>query len=227
VKIQNGQAILFIGDSITDCGRRGHAAPLGDGYVKFFADLFIARNPAQRINIINKGISGDVVIGLQSRWADDVLRNRPDWLSVKIGINDLHRTLNQNPQPVPPPLYREAYNDILARTRDALPQCGILLIDPFYISTDRAPTSFRSRVLELLPEYLRIVDEMSERYDTLHVKTHAVFLRLLETHEPDVFCPEPVHPNVTGHLVIADAVYDALSEEQTDRTGPSSGITFA
>ncbi len=114
---------------------------------------------------------------------------------------------------VPPQLYQEAYEEIIKRTRAALPKCKLLLIDPFYISTDSAPTSTRGVVLKLLPAYLRIVSDLSRRYGTLHVKTHEVFHRLLRNHEPDTFCPEPVHPNLTGHMVIADAVYAALNSK--------------
>ena len=31
--IKNRQTVLFIGDSITDCGRRAAERPLGNGYV--------------------------------------------------------------------------------------------------------------------------------------------------------------------------------------------------
>ena len=41
---------------------------------------------------------------------------------------------------MPPALYREAYDDILSRTREAFPRCRILLIDPFYMSTARSET---------------------------------------------------------------------------------------
>ena len=213
MKIRSGQKILFIGDSITDCGRRETNAPLGDGYVKLFADMLIIGHPEKAISVINKGISGDVATGLRIRWSDDVIRNSPDWLSIKIGINDLHTTLRQSPDAVPPQLYQEAYEDIIKRTRDALPACKLLLVDPFYISTDDSPSSFRGAVLKLLPEYLRIVHGLSRKYGTLHVKTHEVFQRLLRYHEPDIFCPEPVHPNLTGHMVIADAVYAALNSK--------------
>lgn len=211
MKIKSGQTILFIGDSITDCGRRLADRPLGNGYVKLFADMLVIRRPQKAITIINKGIGGDVVTGLRDRWLDDVLRNKPDWLSIKIGINDLHRTLMNTPEAVPPKLYLEAYEDIISRTKSALPKCKLLLIDPFYISQERSSTSFRNDVLKLLPEYLRIVHELSRKHSTLLVKTHEMFQRLLKTHEPDTFCPEPVHPNLTGHLAIAEAVYAALS----------------
>jgi len=211
MRIKNGQTILFIGDSITDCGRCTTDAPLGNGYVKLFADMLTIRQPKMTITVINKGIGGDVVTGLRNRWNDDVLLNKPDWLSIKIGINDLHRTLRQSPEAVTPELYREAYEDIISRTRSALPACKLVLIDPFYISTESSPTSLRSAALKLLPEYLQIVNDLSKKYETLEIETHEIFQRLLKTHDPDTFCPEPVHPNLTGHMVIAEAVYAALS----------------
>jgi len=215
VKIKNGQTIVFIGDSITDCGRRGPQAPLGDGYVKLFAGLLAAREPEKRVNIINKGIGGDRVVGLQGRWDDDVLRFKPDWLSVKIGINDLSTHLQgaAGPwgNPVTPEVYEKAYDDILARTKKALPRCEMLLIDPFYLSVDTRPESPRGRVAQLLPKYHAVVHKMSRKYGTRLIETHKMFQRLLKHYDADTFCGEPVHPNVIGHLAIADAVYEALS----------------
>ncbi|MBU0716137.1 MAG: SGNH/GDSL hydrolase family protein [Verrucomicrobia bacterium] len=210
-QIRNGQKIVFIGDSITDCGRRDSQRPLGAGYVKLFADLMIIREPAKRITIINKGIGGDNVVGLRNRWMDDVLRNRPDWLSIKIGINDLHGHLFAGSKELAPQPYEAAYREIMERTRQALPKCRILLIDPFYISCDTAPNSRRKQVLDSMPDYLSIVDRLSRTFKTRHIKTHELFGRLLKCYEPDTFCAEPVHPNPTGHLVIAEAIYEALS----------------
>ena len=211
LKIKNGETVLFIGDSITDCGRRDVAPPLGNGYVKLFADLALMREPAKKIEIINKGIGGDRVTGLQQRWTDDALRHRPDWLSVKIGINDLHSALGDDPNGVTPEVYEQNYDEILSRTRKALPKCRILLIDPFYISIETAKTSIRREVLDRIPLYTGIVHAMSRKYKTRLVKTHDVFQKLLKHYDADTFCPEPVHPYPIGHLIIAEAVYGALS----------------
>ncbi len=210
--IEDGQTIEFIGDSITDCGRRAAERPLGNGYVKLFSDFVTIREPEKQLTIINRGIGGDRVTGLRNRWADDVIRNRPDWLSVKIGINDLHSHLRQAPEAVCPELFREAYDDILGRTRDELPDCELLLVDPFYISREASAQSFRKRVLDAMPLYLDTVHEMSEKYGARLVRTHDIFQRLIECHDPNEFCPEPVHPYLIGHLVIAEAVYAVLSE---------------
>lgn len=210
-KIKDGQTILFIGDSITDCGRRAAERPWGNGYVKLFHDMLIIRETAKKVNIINKGIDGDTVPGLQERWTDDVLVHAPDWLSVKIGINDLHRTLGYG-DPIPKKVFRDTYNDILARTKSALPECEILLIEPFYISVEDNSTSIRKSVLDLIPEYIEAVREMSKKYKTRLVKTHEMFQALLKYQKTDTFCAEPVHPNLTGHLAIAESVYSTLSK---------------
>ena len=127
-KIKNGQTILFIGDSITDMGRRGIERPLGNGYVKLFSDFMTIREFDKKNNVINKGIGGNTIVELQNRWSDDVIRNSPDWLSVKIGINDLHRHLLQETDGVSPEVYEQVYDDILSRTAKKFPKCQILLI---------------------------------------------------------------------------------------------------
>ena len=212
LKVKNGQTLLFIGDSITDCGRRMAERPLGNGYVKLVADLCVIREPNKRIRILNKGIGGDRVTGLRQRWSDDVLRNEPDWLSIKIGINDLHSHLRGGyADVVPPDLFEECYEEILRRTKESLPRCKILLVSPFFISTERAAGTWRREVLDLLPAYLNVVKRMSRRHRTAFLDTHALFQKLLGHREADTFCPEPVHPNATGHLALAEAVYAALS----------------
>jgi len=212
LKIKNGQIVLFIGDSITDCGRRTTERPFGNGYVKLFHDMLTIREPEKKVKIINKGISGDTVASLQARWTDDVLFHKPDWLSIKIGINDLHRTLRQNENPVPPDIFEEVYDEILARTKSELPECNILLIEPFYISLEKNDHSFRKSVLEILPEYIATVRKMSKKHKTRLLKMHEIFQAFLKHHDADSFCPEPVHPNQTGHLAIAKRVYLLLSK---------------
>ena len=83
----------FIGNSITDCGRRVEHAPLGNGYVSLFKDLVDVSHPQLRLRVVKKGISGDTVLGPRERWEDDVLSYSPKLISILIGINDLHRYL--------------------------------------------------------------------------------------------------------------------------------------
>mgnify|MGYP001057915414 CR=1 FL=1 len=207
--IQDGQKILFIGDSITDCGRRDVAAPLGNGYVNFFTQLVMAYYPERNIEYINTGIGGNRITHLKERWEEDALAHNPDWLSIKIGINDLHSYLGNDPAGVSPELYAEIFDELMQKTKEQI-NCRFILIDPFYISTDFSGNSFESKVLNILPKYIDTVHKMSEKYDAILVKTHEMFQKQLQFRDASTFCPEPVHPNATGHLLIAVEVFKAL-----------------
>ena len=208
---QGGDKVLFIGDSITDCGRRDVAAPLGDGYVSLLHDLIIGGWPERDITWVNKGIGGNQVTDLQLRWEDDVIREAPTWLGVKIGINDLHVHLRGDPLGVSPERFREVYDEILSRAA-AKTKAKLILITPFYISADRSGQSFRSTVLEILPSYIAVVEAMAQKHKARLVRLQAMFERQIAKRPADTFCPEPVHPNRTGHLLIAQEVLRVLSE---------------
>lgn len=203
--IKPKQKVLFIGDSITDCGRRDSSAPLGNGYVKFCNELIVARYPAHQLNVINKGIGGNTVRDLMNRWTDDMVAHQPDWLSIKIGINDVHRYyMKVADASVTPDEFAEFYDRILERTQKET-KAQVILVDPFYVSNDQSPGSLRTAIRELLPKYIRTVHAMVRKYKTRHVKTDEIFQNLLKYYPADYFCPEPVHPYPNGHLVIAQA----------------------
>lgn len=206
--MQDGQKVLFIGDSITDCDRRGDAAPFGSGYVKAAIDLITARYPARRIRYRNAGISGNTVADLHARWDSDVIAHQPDWLCVKIGINDLHRTLDSTPQAVPPDRYEALYREILTRARAETPT-RLVLIDPFYISTAREGRE--GEVLRRLEAYLEAVHRLAGEFEANSVRTHDAFQEQLRYRPASDFCPEPVHPHASGHMVIAHALLKALN----------------
>jgi lysophospholipase L1-like esterase len=208
---KQAETILFIGDSITDCGRRGPNAPLGDGFAKMVAEMYAIRQPAKAVRFINKGIGGQTVADLQERWTDDVLDQEPDTLVMMIGINDLHRTIAQSPAAVPAERFAKLYDEVMARTAKTLPRCRVILVDPFYITRESAPTSMRHTVSVLLNNYIRGVHAMARKYKTDLIETHKMFQGLLKYHKPELFCQEPVHPNHTGHLAMAEVVYAALN----------------
>ena len=138
--VQDGETMLLIGDSITDCGRRAAEAPLGNGYVRAFTEIVTAQFPERNINYINRGIGGNRVTHLHERWREDVIDHAPDKLSIKIGINDLHSHLRQAEDAVPPARFEELYDAILDTTQReiGMPDCADYAVLYFhrYIRTD-------------------------------------------------------------------------------------------
>ena len=210
IALLDGQTYVFQGDSITDCGRRDSAAPYGAGYAGLVIDMFRAACPDRKVNFINKGIGGDNTRGLLERWDDDVIRYQPDWVSILIGINDQHTFMGDPVNGISPSVYRECYDAFLARTKEKT-SARLIILDPFYISINDAPGTWRRKVLDLIPEYIAIAGEMAEEYGAIHIPVHAIYQEHLKYADAEVYCPEPVHPNRAGHIVMAAAIMDALS----------------
>jgi lysophospholipase L1-like esterase len=213
--LSSGETMLFIGDSITDCGRTGgkrgveNTSPLGDGYVGLFSDIVRAALPELDVDFANRGIGGNTIIDLAGRWDKDVIDEKPDILSIMVGINDIHRYIRGGGGGVAPEMFVREYDRLMGETVDAL-NCRLVILDPFYISADGGGDSFRIKVLELLPEYIAAASRAASKYKAVHIKTHEVFSQRLRYLSENVFCQEPVHPNRTGHFVIAWELFRAL-----------------
>lgn len=200
---ESGQTVVFTGDSITDCGRRDVATPLGNGYARMAVDLIVCRHPGVQLSFVNTGIGGNTVRDLSARCTADVIALKPDWLSIMIGINDLWRWQSkQGPAAVSPAEYAELYAALLVRVKRET-SARLILIDPFYIATPTHTGSPEDLLLEHLPSYQETVQVLAVEHGALHVKSQAMFAALLEHYAPSRFCPEPIHPNATGHMALA------------------------
>lgn len=129
-----GSKIVFIGDSITDKGRKTDPLKLGSGYVRVLHDYFATARPELRLRVVNEGTSGNRVIDLKRRWQLDVLDHEPDWVSVSIGINDVWRQLDTpDGEQVDPERFESVYRTLLSWTKERLPACRLILMQPTII----------------------------------------------------------------------------------------------
>jgi lysophospholipase L1-like esterase len=203
-----GQKVLFIGDSITDCDRRAAAAPYGNGYVALVRSLLVARYPGLGLQIVNRGIGGNTVRDLAARWERDVLLERPDWLSVKIGINDVWRAFGDQPfEAVPLPEYEATLRDLLSRAQDAT-GARLVLMEPYVIEPDRSDP-MRAR----MDRYGEVVRRLAGEYGAVLVRTQAAFDEALERTKPGEWAEDRVHPGQPGHALIALAFLRAVGWE--------------
>ena len=209
--IQPGSKLLFIGDSITDCDRaRRVEGSLGNGYVSLVDGLISATYPGIGIRAINRGISGNTVRDLKARWQRDALDLGPDWLSIMIGINDVWRrfgTRAQLKEHVPLDEYASTLEELV---RDTLPRLrGLVLMTPYYIEPDRADP-----MRKMMDEYGAVVRDLAGRYGAVCVDTQAAFDAVLEKVGSETLADDKVHPNLTGHFVIARAFLRAVDGRQ-------------
>ncbi|HEX2325806.1 MAG TPA: SGNH/GDSL hydrolase family protein [Chloroflexota bacterium] len=230
------QKIVLIGDSITDCGRRNEPfAPYGAGYVMIVRALLLARYPELGLEVVNRGIGGNTVRDLARRWDEDVIAEQPDWLSVKIGINDVWRTMSgRHTEAVPLEEFRSTYHALLERTRQET-QARLILMEPYVIAppvTDsggegqislqeaqqRYPELRQQNVVTgpeleavmrhfraMMDEFIGAVRELAAEFGALLVPTQGAFDEVLGRQPPVFWAADRVHPGAPGHAVIARA----------------------
>lgn len=205
MEFKSGDKVLFIGDSITDCDRRGNAKPLGTGYVKLVADLIFARYPELKIEIVNMGVSGDTVKHLAARWDTDVIAQNPDWLFISIGINDVWRQLDSNGVgAVYLPEYEELYRSILRKTRAAT-KAKICLMETGVIGED-----LNSQGNKLLEPYNEVIHKLADEFGLTVVPINQDFRRCLAARPEVKLTHDGVHPTAIGHMVMALSVLGSV-----------------
>jgi lysophospholipase L1-like esterase len=202
---EDKQRVVFIGDSITDCGRRDLYAPFGNGYVSLVRALTTARWPHLRLTWLNHGVSGDTVRDLSVRWEHDAVDAQPDWLCVMIGINDIWRAFTGRlDEAVPIGEYESILRALLRRAVDST-GCRLILADPYIIEPDREEPQ-RAET----DRYGKVVAALAAEFDAAHVTTQRAFDRVLASSDPEDWADDRIHPNLPGHAVLADAFLHAI-----------------
>jgi lysophospholipase L1-like esterase len=205
-KIRSGQKIVLTGDSITDCGRQDQSPPLGDGYVSIAANLATAKYPSSNIEWVNKGISGDIVQGLAERWTEDVLDEKPDWISIAIGINNVvraheaNRDLNECLEE-----FRRFYRWILDESREKT-SAKLIMFEIFYaIEEDKL-----KRKLKIAP-YNEIIRQLADEYCAILVPVNSAFEQSVSARPCFPWTSgDGVHPLPVGHALIALTFLETL-----------------
>jgi acyl-CoA thioesterase-1 len=184
--------ILFIGDSVTDCGRRDDEPDfLGDGYVRLIAQKLTGRH------VINRGISGNRAIDLLDRWHIDVVEQKPDVLSVYVGINDTWRRYDEN-DPTSAATFEANYRACLSDVGGA---AALILIEPFVLPVTEEQEHWR----EDLDEKRAVVARLAAEFGAGFVPLQLLLGLQAEDHGAEAIAADGVHPTALGHRLIADA----------------------
>lgn len=199
-RIQQGDVVLFQGDSITDAGRvRDNGNDLGKGYALMTAGLFGAKYPEHKVQFLNRGISGNRVVNLQERWQEDCLDLKPTWVSIYIGINDTWRRYDRQDETTAAQ-FESGYRDILNRTKEKL-DAKLILIEPFVLPHPADRKGWR----EDLDPKITIVRELAREYGALLVPLDGLFAAASMRAESSYWAHDGVHPSPAGHALIAQA----------------------
>lgn len=201
--------VLFQGDSITDVSRdkknervaEFNLSPLlGSGYPQLISAKLGFENPNE-YEFINRGISGNRIVDLLGRVRADVIKLKPDVLSVLVGVNDVwHEYLTGNG--VSTELYEVVYNLFIHEIKKELPNVRIMILEPFVlkgVATEEIFDEFKASVLEKAAAAKKVAEANGLEFIPLQNKFD----------EAEKLAPEKywlgdgVHPTPFGHELIA------------------------
>jgi acyl-CoA thioesterase-1 len=193
--LASGERFLFLGDSITE------ADP---GYTRLTAAMVTTRHPEVAVRWIYRGVSGNKVTDLLDRLDRDVLAERPDWVAVSIGINDVWHGYQIGGKGVPLDAFRRHYHSLVSRMRDQ--GIRLLCLTPTVIGEE--PDSEANQVLV---GYAAAIREEAREARAVLVDMHTAFRDVLtRLGGRERLTTDGVHMNMSGNLLMADTLYRAL-----------------
>jgi len=165
--------LICFGDSITQ-GR------IGSSYVD------ILRTALPSVEVINRGIDGDTTYNLLLRLDDDVIAQRPDLVSIMIGLNDFgsaygeivsrlyYRTIKKIPVAIDIPAFEAFYAGIIKR----LQQAGIPVVLFTQTTIDEVPDT---PAQALLDGYVHVVYRLAVQFHLPVVDVRAAFVTAMRS----------------------------------------------
>ncbi len=201
---QDGDRIVFAGDSVTDMGSKipvgeGLWDNVGKGYVRIVENMLAVWYPERTIRVTNSGISGHTSRDLLERFERDVVSLHPDWVSICIGINDVWRQFDSpaiSEDAVSLEEYERNVETMILTVKDSVK--GIFLLTPYYMEPNRED-KMRAR----MDEYGAVMKKLAEKHGCVLVDFQKVYEDYLHIKHSSYIAWDRVHPNQIGSTLMA------------------------
>lgn len=194
MEIKKKSTILFLGDCITGWNRDiNNPDDIGNGYVARVFDAI--KN--YRIKVINRGTDEHRTIDLLNEYEENVLKIKPDVVTIFIGMNDVWHhfsknidTTNEN--------FEHNLRTLLEKIKNDL-NIPIIIIEPFIIDITPELTLMRSELWQKVD----IIRRLAREYASEYIALDGSFASACIKHEPTFYSLDGVHPTEEGHKFIA------------------------
>lgn len=221
----DGEVVLFIGDSITHGGRGNDMNHyLGHGYAAEIAMRYLGYRPQKGLCFLNRGVSGDTTRDLLKRWDADVahlrLREngwagvfpgrggdlRPDVVSILVGINDFQGGK------LTPDEYAANLEQLVDRTLAVNARCQIVICEPFSLPEDMSPG------FQAIQKSARSV---AKKRRLCFIDFQRLFSDVLAKENPNAryWFWDKAHPTYAAHIRMADWWLDGLKAFRSKEAG--------
>ncbi len=208
--------VVCLGDSITQFGD----GP--GGYVWLFRHYLNALYPAQNIEVINAGISGNKSTDMIARFQKDVLDKKPDLITISVGVNDVwhgfydNHPMGDGPRGVPLDAYTKNVDDMVTRAQAKGAKVVVLSATVIY-------EDLGNRLNDKAKAYNAALRDIAKKHHTLFVDYQKPFRSLIETYRKttgardNLLTGDGVHMNAAGNKVMAYTLLQGLGIAPEDR----------
>ncbi|MBR6426416.1 MAG: SGNH/GDSL hydrolase family protein [Clostridia bacterium] len=213
--IENGDRIVFAGDSVTDMGSanpvgEGLFDNLGRGYVRIIENMLVAWYPDRLIRVTNSGISGNTSRDLRGRFDRDVTGLNPQWISICIGINDVWRQFDSPAFPdysVGIAEYESNMREMIEKSV-ACAKKGTFVCTPYFMEPLK-----EDRMRSQIDVYGDICRRLAKEYGCILVDFQKMFDDFFRFHHSSLISWDRVHPNQIGATLMAREFLDVCGFE--------------
>ena len=190
--------IVLQGDSITDAGRTNpQIGGYGAGYAAMCANALQALYPDYNLTVYNRGIGGNRVEHLVSRWNEDCIDLKPNVVSLFIGINNVWHPYVNDEVPYDIKKFEEDYIRIVERTLAT--GAKLVILEPFAFHHAVLPEAWRERLWEIN----QVVRKIALRYADAYIPLDGLFYQAALNRSAADLSADGVHPTPDGHRLIA------------------------
>jgi len=188
--LKPGDQIVCMGDSIT----------AGGGYLRQMDAMFAQQYPDLKLpKIINAGISGHKAENCIQRFDRDVLKKKPNLMTLNIGINDVWHRLRKPHDPKILATYKENVGKMVDQAHAA--GIKVILLAPTVIKED-----LKAEGQKRLALYVNAMRELSVEKKCGFVDLHKMFLDALAKKPADMkgnwLTRDGVHMKPLGNAIM-------------------------
>ena len=212
---QNVKQVVFLGDSITQ------NAVINSENFKGYITL-IQEEVDENIKLIGKGISGDKVSDLLTRYKEDVLKLNPDIVFIYIGINDVWHKYDFGTG-TDIDLYENGLRKIISDVKNQ--GAKVVLCTPTVIGENSGEFRLGNQFKDVetmenmdqdLDDFSDIIRKLSSEYNTELVDLRKAFKQYISENNPEnkakgILTTDGVHLNNKGSKLIAENMLNHIN----------------
>ncbi len=195
--------VIFFGDSITEAGV--HAG----GYIDRMRKRLKEKSPASSFQLTGAGIGGNKVYDLYLRVEDDVLNQKPDWVFIYVGVNDVWHKKSFGTG-TDPDKFEKFYVALIKKLQAR--DIQVALCTPAVIGEK---ADGQNEMDADLTKYSQIIRTLAAKYDLSLCDLRRVFFEHLAKNnsankEKGVLTTDGVHLNDVGNQLVAEEMLKVI-----------------